>query len=533
MSHITFVGFDFTKLTSGQTLIYAGNDAWTGVTLSSNNIGLGIPTDGSYSDGLLTFTDTTNVADAVDGMNEILSKLAPAKPSNLSVVGLTAKNTNYTALEAGTAVSQICYDVSLYSRPEFYANQFYDGDSGTLSIYIDGVLSGSTVIQGTPYINTGTTGSLIVYGNADHWLGTAGKEGFWRNLSASGKTSVAYAASATAHQYVMSHSDTGYASSHTFYIDNPGAVTFSNISYSVTETTPSYISGVPGLRNAATTVFFYYTVVNSVGYHYLNAISNVQGGTFATISKTPGSTPNNGDSINFTASTTLNAVYQEPITYTMYAVNSKGTSFNSANSTNWRIDKISSETRKTSGVGQYPAVYGSTYNSAELITGATSASSDYSDELQLLNGLYQRPAAVNYSTYYPVGPDYSIGMGTHDRYVTFDMGAISSLANFILTLNGATGTWAMNGSKETTGISIYVRITGTNATNGWIDANKAYISGFPTNDGDAAMNSSYVSVSTTVKQVTFGTFGPRSGNLWVRIGLPSGSNKKFTSVTRS
>jgi hypothetical protein len=45
---------------------------------------LGIPSDGSWDDGLLNFTENTKVADGVDDINEILRDLAPAKPVALA-----------------------------------------------------------------------------------------------------------------------------------------------------------------------------------------------------------------------------------------------------------------------------------------------------------------------------------------------------------------------------------------------------------------------------------------------------------------
>jgi hypothetical protein len=63
----------------------------TGSTVASTT--LGVPTDGTYSDGLLPFTASTKTADAVDDINEVLLLLAPQAAPDLSNISKTGTGT--------------------------------------------------------------------------------------------------------------------------------------------------------------------------------------------------------------------------------------------------------------------------------------------------------------------------------------------------------------------------------------------------------------------------------------------------------
>ena len=184
-----------------------------------------------------------------------------------------------------------------------------------------------------------------------------------------------------------------------------------------------------------------------------------------------------------------------------------------------RVDTVSIETtRKTSGSGQYPiSSYGGTFDSTQ------SLKTYYTEEMQLKNGIYQIPNGVY--TFYSGGPDYSTGMGTLNRWVTFNMGSVSGKSTFDFTIGGALN---FGGSQVTSGLYFYIKCEGVT---GWIDGNASYPgSGSPTNDGDPAMV--FANSSATVKRVTFGAI-PRSGTVYVRIGFPYNSNKTFTTMSMS
>ena len=62
---------------------------------------LGVPSDGSYLDGLLEWTDQTAVNDAIDDINEVMADLAPPQATSLAGLSLTLNRTRQTAKLAG------------------------------------------------------------------------------------------------------------------------------------------------------------------------------------------------------------------------------------------------------------------------------------------------------------------------------------------------------------------------------------------------------------------------------------------------
>lgn len=477
---------------------------------------IGTPTDGTYEDGLFAFTGSTKVADAVDGINETLAKLAPAKPVNLSSKTL-ALASYYSASEAGTGTVHSVISDSLRPQTSTVAT-FWDGDAGTISAEIDSVETSSRTL--TTGNDAGTYSALVITADADPYVGQSGKENFWKALSAyilpTSDLSLA------SHTYRMKHSLTGNTNVLTFYVDNPATATIANQLLSFAASTSHYVSGVPTL-DAGTTFAASFDVNNAVGKHYhTTKIADITGTNISTVNIAPASAyaENATISLSNVAVTVSNGTYTENASITFRGYNSKGVAGTSANTaTGARIDTVSNESsRKVSGSGQFPTTgYGGSYDST------TSLKTTYAEELQMLNGRYQVPTG-NYSTNLPVnGPDYSTGMGSGDRWVTFQTNTLSNNSAFTLTLNGTQGTFS---GVATAGIKIYAKVEGVT---GWIDCNAAYPgTGSPSADGDAAMV--FGSSTATSKRVTFGST-PRSGQLYIRIGLPAGSNKQFQSIS--
>lgn len=510
---------DFTMVTVSGTPTNATDVMTKGAAeaLVSGGSGvIGTPTDGSYAGGLLDFTASTKVADAIDPINITLAKLAPAKPPNLSAKTI-ALSTSYSATQADTGtVHSVVTDAV---RPSLASvTNFYDGDAGTLSAEIDSVVSGSRVL--TTGNDAGTYTSLVITSDVDYYAGQAGKENFWRALSATITSSSDL--SLGSHTYQMKHSTTGNTNVLTFWVDNPTTATVSNDSVNLGSVATHKISGVPTL-DAGTTLPVTFRVSNAVGKHYSTTkIADVTSSNTSTANVAPSGTYTEGQdidlsSINVTANSSS---YSENIQLSLKGYNSKNVAGTAKTlSTGARIDTVSVETaRKVSGSGQYPATgYGGSYDSTQDLK------TSYTEELQLLNGRYQIPSG-NYSSNLPdAGPDYSTGMGSSDRWVTFQPTSLSNNSAFTITFNGTQGTWS---GTATTGLKVYAKVEGVT---GWIDCNAAYPgTGSPSADGDAAMV--FGSSSTTVKRVTFGSTA-RTGTLYIRIGLPTGSDKKFQSIT--
>jgi hypothetical protein len=145
----------------------------SGVTASTGTIG--VPTDGTYTDGLLPFTASTKISDAVDALNTVLKGLAPTPAPNLS-----------QATGAGTfASAKLSFGVT---KPiAGFVNVGTNAGNPAVDINGDYVLGGTrlgvtnTLIAGTlntsvvgggggiPYNNTafadGDKGKLVIYKN--------------------------------------------------------------------------------------------------------------------------------------------------------------------------------------------------------------------------------------------------------------------------------------------------------------------------------------------------------------------------------
>jgi hypothetical protein len=241
--------------------------------------------------------------------------------------------------------------------------------------------------------------------------------------------------------------------------------------------------------------------------------------------------PFSGQSVTLTSQslTATTNKYSESPTITFYgynAINGVGTS-SPQSLGSYRIDTVSNENRlRNAANGEnptfYPSVFGSTYTSSERIVGNVSNTS-YNYELQLLNGSYQVPSG-NYTSY--GGYDYS-SPGSDTRFVLLTGSPISSVNSVTITFNGIGGAWSADANGVTSGLNLNVRVSGI----GWIDGNTPYPGVNPSSNGDPAMVTAPQSTATS-KLITFGTVA-RSGTIYVRIGLPAGSDKKFTGITIS
>ena len=139
-----------------------------------NVIILGIPSDGTYDDGLLPFDENTFVSDAVDEINEVLSDLVPAPPDELTGTNLLGNRTLYigklpTGLSsvwyqdgevAGNTISRIIINNSITMSSADTATRFNKGDEGTLIAKHNNGGSGLTV-TGTLDIDANFDGSVV------------------------------------------------------------------------------------------------------------------------------------------------------------------------------------------------------------------------------------------------------------------------------------------------------------------------------------------------------------------------------------
>jgi hypothetical protein len=453
----------------------------------------------------------------LDPIRAQLGTLVPAPPSGLA--GRTLLMLTYSAKEAGTGtVHTNCTDDT---TPDGSATAFFDGDSGILSCEIDSVVLGSATLSTAS--DVGIYNSLHITDDSDPIpVGQMG-HGIYKQLSAFIRVSeeLSYAQ----HTYKLIHSVTGMSNLFTFNVDNPGITTISNVS-AIYPAITKYISGVPTLKTGDS-ILVSFRVNGAVGKHYnATRLARISGLYTQSLDiQPPLVAPEENAFVDYSSLSVLvlSGVYTENASIDTVGYNSKGISgtVNILNTGN-RVDTLSNESiRKEAGSGAAPlSGYGSTFDSTK------SLKTFYIEELQLLGGKFQTPSG-DFTSNNPAGPDYSSGMGTGVRRVLIDPQIIlSDVSNLVITLSQVEGTWT---DIETTGIDIQVKVEGQT---GWLDANKAFsLVGFPENDGDPCMV--YSDSTETQKKISFGQ-KPRSGSLFIRIGLPAGSDKKFSqSVTIS
>lgn len=451
----------------------------------------------------------------LDPIRAILNALTPDPPQNLS--GLTITMTLYTALEAGTgSIHSDCIDDT---TPDGSVADFYNGDSGTLSAEIDGSPDGSRVLSSAD--DTGTYTSLIITADEDPYLSQFG-EGLYKQLSATIRAAVAL--TYAAHTYQLKHSATGDSALKSFHVDDPGTVTITNIVITLPGSNSRYISGVPSLENGEI-IYVDLRVVNAVRKHYAQTtLAIVSGSDITSLSLSPpGAPPSEGANVDYSSEevTVSGDTYSEDVALAFVGYNSKAVAGTSnPQTTSARKDEVSDETgRMKAGEGNYPSSgYGTSYDSTVVLDDAA-----YDEELQLLNGLYQWPTG-DYSSNLPdAGPDYSglSGSGTRRCIPIGGKTTISNATSLTFTIQGAVGFSSIVESD----FILQVKVDGVT---GWLDANAAYPgAGAPSSDGDACLDIG--NSTSTVKRITFGPT-PRSGTVYIRIGLVDADSKKFSGI---
>jgi hypothetical protein len=549
----TLIGTKFNKsggTISGSVNVVGDVSGNTFYGIVGNTI-LGVATDGSYDTGLLGLTSASTINYTVDQIDTILALLAPAKPPRLDASSWISPGYSSAVASgdwdniSGTTLNKVIFNNLL---PQFRVtggtsgtfSGFWNGLLGDITFYVNSVSNGTkTLTAGSVNASTANTGTYLglTLNVNDYYLNQTGKSGFWSAIAASGKTQNSLSNIVfTSQTYTLTHSNTGSVSE-TFYVDNTSTPTISNISQTSTPSITRYVSGVPSL--AVNDSFTYSYIVNSAvsKFYTTGTFAMMNGSTWTTNNTTYASSslspkPFSGQSVTLTSQSlaaTTNKYSESPsITFYGYnAINGVGTS--SSSLTGYRIDTVSNENRlRNAANGENPTFFPITYtlpytSSDRIVSNPTGDSYNY--ELQLLNGSYQLPSG-NYTSFIG-GYDYS-SPGSQTRFVLLTGSPISSVNSVTISFNGVSGTWNAAPNGVTSGLFLNVRVGGI----GWIDGNAAYPgSGSPSANGDPAMVAAPASTATS-KQITFGSTA-RSGTIYVRIGLPAGSDKKFTGITIS
>ena len=543
--------------TAGDWAIYNGT-VWERVDNSfadpSYTILPTTPPDGSWTDGLLALGGTT-IVEATDQINEILAKLAPPKPINLSAMTLAFKTVSpYTAAESGSGTTRTAVvnstqpAITTPTGADTINTLFYDGESGTLTATIDSVPAGSRVLSTGSDVGVYT--SLNIVADNDPWFGTAGKANFWKGLRA--EIDPATTLALGVHVVSMTHSSSGSTPSFTFYVDNP-AVTMSVTGATITTLPPmsKYLSGVPSIQPSSSFVISAFTAVGVVGQYYNSTnvatiTCNVSGVSSASCAATSvPATPTAGTYANASAgSKTLvmpASAYSENVSFTLIPYNSRGITGTTASlSSGYRIDTTTETERVCSGDGTdpYPAISstsglcGATFDSTISLIGANAS------ELQKINSHYIWPINTSYASYVGsggAGPNYTGAAGVTVtghvgtwRWATYKFASeFSNNSAFTLAFTSPSG-FSADSNQITANMLIYAKVVGASGT-GWLDANAAYPgAGTPVLDGDPAMVAGNSDASN--KRITFGPV-VRTGDLYIRVAVKSSSGIQFNGVT--
>jgi hypothetical protein len=140
-----------TSVLSSDTI---GNLSWVPMTATGGGTGsstIGTPTDSTYTDGFFnTWTNNTLISNAFDDVNELLALIAPAKPNEMTGLGLTTFSTPtyYSARIAGglgTEWYQAGYGTGdLISAKYFVTGTHTLGTGNTATTFYAGTLVTST-----------------------------------------------------------------------------------------------------------------------------------------------------------------------------------------------------------------------------------------------------------------------------------------------------------------------------------------------------------------------------------------------------
>lgn len=549
-------------------------------TITSFDVKLGDSSSSGFawSSGYFSgWNDNYKTGDALIDLDKIIKLLSPTAPPALNeqapmkldnyypnpVSYYPSDGTSGLSINMGSSGMAVSYDIITDSNSTnaILSNMstsawtsgggFSKEVSKTLTAFRDLTNLGSHLYTDqtiTP--GTNTYGSLEVT-EYDYWNGTPGKIGFWPALVTRIKN-VMSGGSYGYHEVKLSWETGGTSLTTSFYYDNPTTPVFSFIKMWTPAAGTATISGVPTLSvgDSVNTTGY---ILNAGSQFYLNKPLYVNSTTEINMT-------NKGNTITGTAGPDIQAiaagvvrssVYTEDVVLNATGYNAKGQTVNSNYTINntfvgrtMRIDTTSDESpRLLSGgiAGNYPSdgggtlTYGGLFDSTQVLT-----SGSYLYELQMSNGSYQRLTGLNYGSNYPsYGPDYSTDSNTDYRWVLFSSGPYTGWSAFSITIPTTGPAWTADENGVTSGVKIFAKVFDSysmsypGSTSKWIDCNASWITsitspGAGASDGDPAMVSG--ASTATFKRCTFG-LTPHSGILYVRIGLPSGSNLKFGNIT--
>lgn len=501
---------------------------------------LGDPTSGGFS-YTLRLENNLTLADAIQYLDVVLSEFSGA-PGDASDTTLTLVDPTYTARLADGSVGTLVTAVQVAgNKPQtnVTAPLQYAG-TGTIAAFINGVSAGSITM--TAGDDSGTNGALVIDSDYDLFANT-NAPGLYKActlhiaptvaLNSIGPTPVTYQIRQTGLLRNGNPIPDIVSNVLSFYLNEASVPIVIGQAITAVGGATTNVSGVPRLNAGQTLTVTFTLAFAVVRVFHQTRVAEVTLGT-STVNVQPVSATENQTLAGLTGAVVLDPnVYHSnvQISITGYtANNTAGATVQATATAGLEIDTNTqslneSAIRVQSGLGQFGTggALGTAFNSATSL--ATN------EELQMINGKFQFPSAIDYSATLTGGPDYSsLPAPTFNnmRWVTFDLGALSSTTTSTISLN-ITGTdgWPTTTLWPTTGgnadsVDIYIR----DGSGVWIAGNKAFdpYETYANGVGGLVISES----SPTTRVITRGTTS-FTGNLLIRVGIKSGSSAKFAS----
>jgi len=531
---------------------------------------------GTYSVSLIaTGTTSETATDDTEIKNNIIQiNPAPPAPSGLTgktislpssegispaICATTTDNSGGSMPSAGTSVRRIIDATVDSSVLSGFANMFPSNgnNSGTLNSFINGSVDSSVAF--TTSTNVGTTGSLEITAEQD--ANVSSPSTYPLNFYKQYKAKISKANSPGYNTYQLTHSD-GTSSNEVGWVQDDLTDVPTCLNYGVAENTANYryMSGIPYYNSGSSVDVTGLQIINITGQTYNSS------GPFITVDSGGAGTALTTQTFDYTAglgSAIPNAGLTSATNINNLTVNLNGSgvgtdvlkikSKNVNGESAFRVDNqeikywFSSpsidETNMTAfssvlkrvdlgSTGATPSYTASDFVSTSAWNSQTSTIVGTDEAVVLPDGI--KHDETDYSTFLPVGPDYSSGRsGTQYFTVGFNK---PQLSKFGINLTG-----------EIT--SMHIALPGTDldttsGLSGWFDASQVIGGGKPgTNGGNgsnaigqAGNNAQLNQSGTQLIGINFGTWnsskpGNQNNCILIRIGIASGKSVTSLSVT--
>ena len=545
------------------------NGIVTATTYHGNQV-IGTPA-GGFKSGAFTINNTDHTKDLINELNFILGKLIPPAPTTFNGLALSIQTnggtrrlcagftpTNNTGGSAPVAGQQYARNTdSTVSTGTI--NDVGPGDNGTVTGFVNATNVGSITM--TTNVDNGTNGALVISDNKDASLSTRDADidaEFYQVYD------VRLLNAASPDGFNKAHINHGSANTQdVFWYEDPSTVSAPVISFSsITEPsspTLSFSSGIAHITESSNNTFTYVlTVTNASGDMYTNntfLTSDGQGNAFqnsGSKSYTNFAGGTNPPTRNYGVGTGVTCLISSvprnihaTVTSNHFTRYDASTPYGSHNnqrvsySTNLNIMGTSATTSQVDednilisslGTGSGNAIRvnaGAASDTPTPVSSTFNSSATPAVYEGIVRGGTLRHDTTNYTSYLPVGPNYSSGRsGTQYFQVLLTRAAVSQMSIVVTGSYAGCFVCLPENSTWTTGLS---------NTNGWADMFDLYAgAGNPNNTDNGCAFGTAMSGGSGTFTCVFGEESSSNGNnkILVRFKLTSGqsiTNIRFTA----